>query len=216
MMDLRFTPIWEVAKLDARDSSSDDKSDAGLDEATLCVLRIQVNGSLITRIVDEEQRSHDGPRVSAYRFAEWLIWNWWRLRWEPPQAEQKSFSWRQAHETASIGGGWLWPRITFESDGETVCIRAAGSEATVTEPITYVVDDSERFISAEIFEKGIDSFVTSVLSRLTQTYGSINPLSEMWVDLLKEREDPKLSEYRRLEALSGNNPDDSDSEVFID
>ena len=214
-MDLRFTPIWQVAKLDARDSSSDDKSDAELDEATLCVLRIQVNGSLITRIVDEEQRSHDGPRVSAYRFAEWLIWNWWRLRWEPPHAGTNNLSWRQAHETASIGGGWLWPKITFESDGETVCVRATASEATVTEPITYVVDDSEWFISAGIFEKGIDSFVTSVLSRLKQTYSSINPLSDMWVELLKEREDPNLSEYRRLEAISGNNPDDGNAELFV-
>ena len=214
MMDLKITPNWHVAKLNVRDSSLTAISDTELDEASLCVLSVKVNGSLITRIVDEEQQPHDGPRVSAFRFAEWLIWNWWRLRWEPTRTGQDIVSWRQAHETSSIGGGWLWPKITFESDGETVCVRSAGSEATVTEPITFVVDDSERFISAEIFEERIDAFLKSVLTRFKRAHLANNPLSDMWKELQSEREHQQISAYRRLEALLGSNPGEGDSEVI--
>lgn len=213
-MNLLVQPLWQSDKSKPIQPSKGADFETALDDAALCTLRIRVNDSLISRIVDEDQQSHDGPRVSAYRFAEWLIWNWWRLRWEPPRSGPSDIFWRQAHETASIGGGWLWPRITFASDGETVSVRSSGSEATVTEPITYVTDDTENFIPANTFEKSIDSFLIDVINRLKSKSLSRSPVSKMWRELQNEREDSDLALYRRLEALLGNNPDDGDAEVI--
>ena len=213
-MSLLVHPLWQNTKSKPIVSSKGADFETALDEAALCTLCIRVNDILISSIVDEEQQSHDGPRVSAYRFAEWLSWNWWRLRWEPTRSGSSDVFWRQAHETASIGGGWLWPRITFASDGETISVHSSGSEATVTEPITYVTDDTENFIPVSTFEKSIDSFLITVMDQLKEKGFSHNPVSDIWLELQQEREDSELALYRKLEALLGNNPDEGDAEVI--
>ena len=50
----------------------------------------------------------------------WLIDNWWRLNWEclPPGGPRAD--WRLAHELASIGGGYVWPRLAIWGEGERV------------------------------------------------------------------------------------------------
>jgi hypothetical protein len=123
-------------------------------------------------------------------------------------------SWRQAHETASIGGGWLWPRLTFDSDGQTVAVRFSGSEATVTEPVSFVGDEDEQFVSAQSFEQGVDSFVREVISHLRRNQLSPDTVRRMWDELQDERKDPKLTTYRRFEALLGHNPDEADHQVI--
>ena len=163
----------------------------------------------MTKVVDEQQQPHDGPRVSAFRLAEWLIWNWWRIRWES-RPEVDSLSWRQAHETASIGGGWLWPRITLDSDGRNVAISSDGSEATVTEPVSFLGADEEQFVSASALEEGVDSFVQDVISQLATNKLASNSVSMMWDELQEERNDAVVATYRRFEALLGCNPDEGD------
>ena len=59
--------------------------------------------------------------------AEWLLWNWWRLLWEPrPEGVENGkdedkddtwFEWVFAHNLSSIGEGYLWPDIEMASDG---------------------------------------------------------------------------------------------------
>ena len=187
------------------------------DLLTTAVLTLAVDGSVLTRMIDDRQDTHDGPRVSAYRFAEWLVWNWWRIRWEPGRGEgENTLSWRQAHETASIGGGWLWPRLEFDSDGQSVAIRTTGSTPSPTEPVGYLVgyliDDPERYVRARDFETGVDDFLRSVLSRLADKRvrkGLQWPLQAMWDELQEEPSDLKTSMYRRIEALLGHNPDEA-------
>ena len=213
-MDLQIDPVWRPSNTHRNYRSSRADPETAFDEVATCTLRLAVNNRLITRIVDEQQRPHDGPRVSAFRLAEWFLWNWWRIRWEPSRSRGDSLSWRQAHETASIGGGWLWPRLTFDSDGQTVTIHFAGSEATVTEPVSYVGDVDEQFVSAQNFEQAIDSFLQQVMSHLSRNQLSPNPVGRMWGELRDEREDPKLTTYRRFEALLGHNPDEADRRVI--
>ena len=209
-MDLQIEAHWRPRDAYREYLSSDIESETALDEIATSTLRLAANGQLMTRVVDEQQKPHDGPRVSAFRLAEWLLWNWWRIRWEPSRSDSGSLSWRQAHETTSIGGGWLWPRITFDSDGFNVAIRSAGSEATVTEPVSFLGEDDEQFVSASAFEEGVDSFVEDVLSQLG-TYGvAADPVSRMWDELQEERSDYDLTTYRRFEALLGRNPDEGD------
>ena len=213
-MDLQIDPVWRPSNTHRNYRSSRADPETAFDEVATCTLRLAVNNRSITRIVDEQQRPHDGPRVSAFRLAEWFLWNWWRIRWEPSRSRGDSLSWRQAHETASIGGGWLWPRLTFDSDGQTVTIHFAGSEATVTEPVSYVGDVDEQFVSAQNFELAIDSFLQQVMSHLSRNQLSPNPVGRMWGELRDEREDPKLTTYRRFEALLGHNPDEADRRVI--
>lgn len=178
-MDLMIEAIWRPPHTYRNCLSSGIQPETAFDEVATCTLRLSANDRLMTKVVDARQEPHDGPRVSAFRLAEWLLWNWWRIRWEPARSEADCLSWQQAHETASIGGGWLWPRITFDSDGQNVAITAAGSEATVTEPVTFLGEEHEQFVSAPAFEQGVDTFVQEVISQLATNKLAPNSVSRM-------------------------------------
>ena len=214
MMDLQVEALWRPGHTYKEVLSSRIDPETAFDEIATCTLRLSANSRLMTKVVDEQQKPHDGPRVSAFRLAEWLLWHWWRIRWEPSRSQTESLSWQQAHETVSIGGGWLWPRITFDSDGINVAISSAGSEATVTEPVSFLGEDDEQFVPAPAFEEGVDSFVQTVISHLATNKLASNPVSRMWDELQEERNDSDLTTYRRFEALLGSNPDEGDEDVI--
>ena len=214
IMDLQIEALWRPRHTYRAYLSPHIHPETAFDEVATCTLRLSANNRLMTKVVDEQQQPHEGPRVSAFRLAEWLLWNWWRIRWEPSRSEADSLSWQQAHETASIGGGWLWPRITFDSDGHNVGISSAGSEATVTEPVSFLGEDDEQFVSAGAFEQGVDSFCEEVISQLADNRLAPNSVSRMWDELQDERSDSALATYRRFEALLGCNPDEGDEGII--
>lgn len=60
--------------------------DSGLPEERACfaALSIDAHAQCLTEGRDAwANRLRKAPYLSAYPFAEWLAWNWWRLRWEP-------------------------------------------------------------------------------------------------------------------------------------
>lgn len=195
-----------------RDDVSHEILEEAAETATVVLLSLNIDGHSITRMLDSDHRLNEGPRGSAYRFAEWLIWNWWRIRWEPQHNSSKDIGWSQAHETASIGGGWLWPRVVFESDGNTIAIHSEHSDYSQTEPVSYIGDE-ERFVPAVEFESAVDEFLSATTDRLADESSSFDglqnvPLHDMWRQLVEERRNPKLANYRRIEALLGYNPDE--------
>lgn len=213
VVNLEISARWRPARVYQKYKGSRIDLDTALDEVSTCTLLLSLDNHLMTRMVDANQEVRDGPLVSAFRLAEWFLWNWWRIRWEPAYSGGTSVSWRQAHETASIGGGWLWPRFRFESDGRAITIRSSGSEATPTEPISYLADDVEHFVLATQFEQAIDAFVDQVISHLGENRLA-NPIRGMRHELRNERDDAKAATYRRLEALVGRNPDEVEDGVI--
>ena len=210
---LEIRPVWRPRETYVRHLSNEAATETVLDEVTTCELLLSVDGSSMTRLRNAQLRLCNGPRVSAFRFAEWLLWNWWRIRWEPEPAGRGDLSWRQAHETASIGGGWLWPSLTFASDGQTIAIRSTATKATITEPVSYLTNP-ERFVPVVPFEQGIDAFVQDVIEHLEADRIQSDLLPTMVRELADEREDSQLSTYRRIEALLGRNPDEGDPAVI--
>lgn len=108
-----MTTSWTIsAKWEALDAGSSEER-AGFGE-----LSIKAHGINLTEGYDAiANRLRDGPLVSVYQFAEWVSWNWWRLRWEP---RSKASDWEFAHKISTIGGGYIWPNITVFSDGERI------------------------------------------------------------------------------------------------
>ena len=214
-MGLEILTDWQSSSEQYRNRRVHSRDvDSLLDDVSLCLLQIIVNDRPLTKVKDTQQEVHEGPCVSAYALAEWLIWNWWRLRWEPSPKNNSNPYWRQAHETTSIGGGWVWPRIVFDSDGQSVAVKSYGSEATATEPLSYLNDDSESLISASDFEECIDLFISNVTSQLGRLASRKNSIRDMRHELAEERENTELSSFRRIEALLGNNPDEGDESII--
>ena len=135
--------------------------------------------------------------LSAYRLAEWLAWNWWRLRWEP---RKRAAEWALAHRMTTIGGGFVWPTVAMFSDGERVALLARPTMSRPTEPFRSV-SDAVMVVPAPSFEDTIDRFIAQVLGQLREEAIADTNLERVWQDVRAERADPQLAFRRRLEAL---------------
>ncbi|MBF0155415.1 MAG: hypothetical protein HQL64_16900 [Magnetococcales bacterium] len=192
-------PLWEEA------------TDHGPDEIrqTSALLRIAINNQSASRVDNTWSRSvHDGVRLSAYPLALWLASSWWRLRWEPTPQKTPDVDWRLAHDMRSAGYGYLWPLLRIETDGELVTIRCEPSSATSMEPIRYLGHFCQA-IPATAFIEGVETFIRTVLARLETVGLRHTDLHALWHEVSTERASAEAAAYRKLEALSGFEPDES-------
>ena len=176
---------------------------------------INVGEHCLTRLVDSwgnalRKRLHADAQI----LARWFAGNWWRLRWEPESANSRSdVDWRMSHSMGSAGGGFCWPGILFASDGDTIAVAARPSGESVMGPVRYL-DRVHTRITAREFEKGIDTFMVTVLSRLHAEGHGNSELAELWNEVTRERGDPKLAKWRRLEAICGYDPDEAPAAII--
>ncbi|MDO9712373.1 ImmA/IrrE family metallo-endopeptidase [Paracraurococcus lichenis] len=175
-------------------------------DVTSARIKIDIAGNNASRAENHWSQSiDDAPILSAMPLALWLASFWWRLRWEgKPVVGHCSTSWRMAHEVAAAGYGFLWPRLTFVSDGEIIRAECLPTEPRSREMIRYI-SNFDISISAEAFEAGVDNFLSLVLER---TAGSAPHLRDLWSDVLAERADPEATNMRRLEAALGFDPEE--------
>ncbi|MGF7208249.1 hypothetical protein GGE65_002834 [Skermanella aerolata] len=193
--------------------------DCGLpeDRVTATHLHIAAGDFVATHIEDTLSHTvHDHVHVSAYPLALWFAANWWRLRWEP-QSSWGEFpaSWRMAHEMPAAGHGFIWPPVTFSSDGETIEVSCHPSRQKSPEPIRYLAD-FKATIEGNDFESTVDAFIDHVLVRLRQQKAGETDLSRLWTEVAAERQDPKERERRRLEAQLGFDPDEAPEQALLD
>ncbi|WP_019832404.1 hypothetical protein [Sphingomonas sp. PR090111-T3T-6A] len=179
--------------------------------ATYAALGIRAGDRWVTEIEDRlAGRTRRHAPLPAYHFAEWLTWNWWRLRWEP---FRRTSSWELAHKTATIGGGWIWPNITIVTDGEQILFDPVPTEPGPGQPLRYL-SSLPLSVSAADFETAIDDFVRRVLERLRVSEVGATNLADLWQALTVERADPRLARFRKLEALLGWDPGEADDALI--
>lgn len=203
-MSFRITTRWR----EIGPSNGSDAPERRADRATLAELELAVGDSVLTRAEDSlsgEIRHH--AILSANPLAEWLVWNWWRLCFEPKQTTRQVPGWLEAHRMANAGGGWLWPSLEFASDGVRMCISAKASAASAHQPLRYLSSD-HAVIPLAHFEHAIDDFVARVIEQLSRQRVANTDLPTMYQELQAERADPEVAIYRRLEALLGFDPDE--------
>ena len=183
---------------------------------TAASLQITIGGKTATRVEDGWSKSVQlASRVSAYPLALWIVSSWWRLRWESqPFRSAPDVSWRMAHEMPAAGHGFLWPLLTFESDGEEIGVICRPSDPLSEEPLWYLADFRET-IPASSFEHTIDRFVNLVIARLDAVGVGSTQLHELWSDVQEERSDPSLSRTRKLEAQLGFEPEEAPRDLLI-
>ena len=178
-----------------------------VERATLAELTILFRGSCSATTVDDVLAKTVRPsaRLSAIRLAEWFATNWWRLRWEP---KASTISWRMSHRVSNVGGGYVWPDLSFSTDWEAIQVSSRQTEGWEGEPIRYL-KDFDTAISHGEFEKGVDDFVNGTISRLSGILKTRTELSALWEQLKSERQCPALSESRKLEACMGYDPEEA-------
>lgn len=146
--------------------------------------------------------------ISAYPLAMWLASSWWRLNWEPLPPYRPSLDWRMAHELGAANYGFVWPRILFVSDCESIKVWAASSGDS-GQSVRYITG-LDRSISVPLtdFQHGTVDFINTVRSRLHALSLQNTDLSELWQVIQAERADPVTAQYRQLEAQMGYDPDE--------
>ena len=183
-------------------------------------LEIKAAGQLLTTLIRTEDgvSKYDlGPYVSGYHLAEWLAWNWWRLRWEPRHPNRKPpFDWDMTHRMTAVGQGYRWPNITISSDGFHSILTAERTDETDTPFLFYLGahDDRPITVPATDFEVAVDQFIDTVLQLMSDANVSGTNLQTLWNDLSKERSDTELARFRRIEALLGFDPDEVDEHLI--
>ena len=185
------------------------------EQAAFGLLEVKVSSTQLAALVENGDGAtyyHSGPYISGYYLAEWLVWNWWRLRWEPRPLPYgvAPLDWDLAHRMTDIGEGYAWPNISFSCDGFSCEVRSERSQESGTIRFSYIGSET-HVVPAADFEETVDDFTKFVLQQLTDSCLSETNLQKLWNDLTTERQDPTLSRFRRIEALLGFNPDESDA-----
>ncbi len=154
-----------------------------------------------------------GPYISGYHLAEWMVWNWWRLRWEPRPARLSpdNYDWNFAHCLATVGEGYVWPNITISTDGYRTTLDSKRSSESATSLFRYS-GAVPSVVAAADLESAIDEFVSFVVNRTDAAGLSDTNLHLLWKDLQYERKDAEMARFRRFEALLGCDPDALDAE----
>lgn len=184
------------------------ESGSSEERAGFAAVNISAYGTCLTAGHDRLLQSiREAPFLSAYHLAEWLAWNWWRLRWEP---QKSAAEWTLSHAMASIGNGYIWPNVHILSDGQNITLVAKPTPERERTPYRYISDTVVRMPAAE-FENTVDTFIESVLHRLEACQVASSNLADIWQTVLKERQDAKISQLRKLEALLGEDPDEMDA-----
>jgi hypothetical protein len=196
---------------------SEESSDPQI-QATAAEISIKVGPYCATEVEDRRAKTvRKSIRASAALLATWLLSNWWRLRWEPSKEPNRLdyLDWELSHSLPATGGGYVWPPLTFESDGSNILLRCEGqakSDRAELSPIRYLNSFTEN-ISASSFESSITKFVEQLLERLNSTGVRRSLLHELWAETMIERNDPERTSQRKLEALLGLDPDEDESLV---
>jgi hypothetical protein len=149
--------------------------------------------------------------TSAFPLCMWLAQSWWRLMFEPlpPNNIKPSIDWRLSHEMASANNGFLWPAVSMASDTEFMQIWSKSSDNTKKQSIYYLTTTmSPVLIEINEFEKIVDDFFNTVLSRLDATKIQKTSLHELWNEVNEERNDKSSFKYRKFEAELGYDPDE--------
>ncbi len=187
---------------------------------TSATIQIHFGSENATRFEDAWSQSvQHGARLSAYPLAMWLASSWWRIRWEPlpsrirlaAEGVSADVNWRMSHELPAAGFGFIWPQLTFASDGETIRVICQRSPALSSEPVRYL-SEFEVFVLARDFETETDNFMDLVLRRL-DSLGETE-LHILWREVLAERADPTQTDVRRIEARLGYEPDEAPAELL--
>lgn len=183
--------------------------------ASFAALEISAYGESLTQGHDHLAMCvRNAPYLSAYHLAEWFAWNWWRLRWESRKATNEprlSHEWNLSHCMSSLGGGYIWPNIQIFSDGKNINFISKPTVERASTPYRYMTD-SVNVIPASSYENEIDVFINDVIARIKFRGVSDSNLEKIWADVVEERHDSSMSQFRKIEALLGEDPDDLDYE----
>lgn len=186
--------------------------------ATISRLSITVSDVLVTENINAwTEKVEDTVIVSATPLAIWFLENWWRIMYEPFQAYSKGnpgHNWRMAHELGAANHGYVWPRMAFFSDLNSIYIAAAPTSEN-KQSVRYINGiNGVKTIPLHEFEDSVKSFVNECIGRLGGYGFEENAIKQLLEVIEAEKADPEAAVYRKIEAMMGYDPDEASSIIM--
>lgn len=180
---------------------------------------IFINSHCLTRNEDIWSKTiRDHVHVSLYPLAMWFASSWWRLHYEilPDTTHTApSHEWRMSHEMAAANMGFIWPRMVFSADNDSVQIWAQAHPSNKQDAVRFLSGLSHaHYIPKEDFSNEISSLIASVIARLHEVDCPETDLSAIWSFVLEDLKDPAEFKKRRLEASLGFDPEGCSEELL--
>lgn len=173
-------------------------------EATWARLAIRVDGSRITRVLDERSKTtRDHVYLPLYPLAEWLATHWWVLLHEvetPWKAGDRAFSLR--HSLADAREGYALPALRILSQGDSV--RLAWQQEVLPFHGLELLTHGQVDVPISTFRTAIADFVRAVIGRLRELGVEGTLLEEEWNAI--EGADPEEREFCESTAALGLDP----------
>ncbi|MEE1924128.1 hypothetical protein V0R50_20120 [Pseudomonas sp. 148P] len=119
-----------------------------------------------------------------------------------------------AHELGAANHGFVWPRIIFAADGESVNVWAE-QKNVVGQSVQYLYGlETPHAVPLAAFSRKVETFIDKVISRLNALGHQPTELAEWWALIREDQEDPEALRYRILEAKLGYDPDECPQHII--
>ncbi len=178
------------------------------ENTTFAELEIVAGGICLTEVYDRgAQTTRPTIRVSLFHLVDWLLWNRWRLIYEPEVSSEPN--WVLSHQIGGAGGGFLWPNLTFSSDGETVHLLQRSDRQH--ERMVRYLNSADVLLPLDVFQNAVNRLVEQVLERLTAARVRGAHLEGLYKLVQAESTEPAAAALRRDEARLGLDPDEIDA-----
>lgn len=178
-------------------------------------LAIRLGDACLTRNLDAWSRTvRDNILVSAYPLAMWLAASWWRLSFEPLPAPgtQPDVDWRMAHELGAANHGYVWPRVVFAADGQSINVWAHQTD-NPKQSANYLCNlDTPRAVLLADFQLGVTRFIEDVIYRAEACDHRSTDLAALWAAVREDMSDERAHARRTLEAELGFEPEECPAE----
>ena len=173
-----------------------------LSMAELC---IKVDKSIVTRVVDRNQRSlRDRIVVPMFSIAEWLVYNWWHLFYEVGNNGEQRQDFASRHDLAFAGDGFVYPSLTLTPKSDSIRLRWRRYEPRHAD--IEFIDDGWADVEREDLEIQAKNIIDSVLDRLRGHDADVEALEEEWKAI--NDLNPEERDFCRAAALLGEDPFD--------
>lgn len=186
--------------------------------ATMSRLLISADDVLVTENSNTWSKSIEQTiLVSSAPLAMWFLQNWWRLLYEPFQAYSKGnpgHNWRMAHEIGAANHGYVWPRMAFFSDLNSIYIASAPTNEK-TQSVRYLNRiNGITSVSLAEFEQSVKAFLNECIDRVNSLEIGENTIEEFLEVIETEKADPYMAAYRKIEAMMGFDPDEASASTM--
>ena len=173
-----------------------------LSMAELC---IKVDKSVVTRVIDRNQRSlRDRIVVPMFSIAEWLVFNWWHLFHEVGNNGEQRQDFASRHDLVFSDDGFAYPSLTLTPQSESIRLRWRRNQPQYAD--IEFVNEGWADVKREDLASQAKNIIESVLDRLRGRDADVEALEAEWKAINDLNPDER--DFCCAAALFGEDPFD--------